>query len=159
MKSAIDAVKEYLEAKGIRFEAGRENSVWFSLLIPTPEIAEMPNRLVSCGIRIPDVGDKALHFSATVMAIELSDELLAPVTSFFMRFQSLELKAGRIIVHPDGSVFYHHTQFLCSGGSSDMHAVAAMITTAILEIAAIFLAKDDVLRILPTATVPRFGVA
>jgi hypothetical protein len=159
MRPALDAVKEYLEAKGIRFEAASENSVWFSLLIPTPELADTPNRIVSCGIKVADVGDMALHFSATVMAIELTDELLAPVTSFFMRFQSLGLKAGRIIIHPDGSVLYHHTQFLCAGGSSDVHAVAAMITTAILEIAAIFLVKDEVIQTLPTATVPRFGMA
>jgi hypothetical protein len=159
MKPALDAVREYLDAKGIRYEAAGVNAVRFSLLVPTPESAEMPNRVVSCGISVPDVGDKTLLFSATVMAIELSEELLAPVTSFFMRFQSMGLKAGRIIVHPDGSVFYHHTQFLCSGGSSDMQAVAAMITTAILEIAAIFLVNDEVIRILPTATVQRFGMA
>jgi hypothetical protein len=159
MKPALDAVKEYLETKGIRFEAARGNSVWFSLLIPTPELADMPNRLVSCGIKVPDVGDKTLNFSAAVMAIELTDELLEPVTSFFMRFQSMGLKAGRIIVQPDGSVFYHHSQYLCAGGSSDVHAVAAMITTAVLEIAAIFLVKDEVIRIMPTATAPRFGMA
>lgn len=156
---AQDAVKEYLAAKQIRYEATAADSVRFSLLIPTPEVAEMPNRLVSCAISIPRSDARTLQLSAMVMAVELSEELLKPVTSFFMEYQSSRLMAGKIIIHDDGAIFYSQTQFLCVGGTMDEHAVATMITTAILEMAAIFMAKDEFVRILPPLATPRFGVA
>ncbi len=159
MKPALDAVKEYLEAKQIRYEASSSGSVRFSLLIPTPEVAEMPNRLVSCAISIPGSDARTVQFSATVMAVELSDRQLEPVGAFFMKYQSSNLRAGRILVHDDGAVFYCQTQFLCAGGTMDGNAVAAMVTTAILEISGIFMVKDELVTILPPMVVPRSGVA
>jgi len=159
MRPALDAVKEYLAAKRIRYEATAAGSLRFSLLIPTPEEAEMPNRLVSCAVGIPRSDARTLQLSAMVMAVELSAELLDPVTSFFMKYQSERLRAGKIIIHEDGAIFYGQTQFLCSGGTMDENAVASMITTAILEMAAIFMVKDDFVRILPPMVTPRFGVA
>jgi hypothetical protein len=159
MRPALDAVKEYLEAKRIRYEATAAGSIRFSILIPTPAVAEMPNRLVSCAVSIPRSGARTLQLSAMVMAVELSTELLAPVTSFFMKYQSERLKAGRIVIHEDGAIFYNQTQFLCSGASMDGNAVASMITTAILEMAAIFMVKDEFVMILPPMVTPRFGVA
>jgi len=159
MKPALDAVKEYLEAKRIRYEAAAAGSIRFSLLIPTPEVAEMPNRLVSCAVSIPGSDARTLQLSAMVMAVELSAELLDPVTSFFMKYQSERLRSGKIIIHEDGAIFYSQTEFLCAGATMDEHAVASMITTAILEMAAIFMVKDEFVRILPPMVTPRFGVA
>lgn len=159
MKHAMDAFKEYLQAKQIYFEASRPDILWFSLLIPTPDCREMPARIVSCSAGVSSPGSKTLTLSATLFTVELSDELLTPVTSFFMRYQSRSMKAGRILVHPDGSVFYQITQFLGKDGQSDTHAVSHMVTAAVLEIAAIFLVKNDVIKLLPTPNVSRFGLA
>jgi hypothetical protein len=159
MKPAMDAVRDYLDSKKIRYEESGSESIRFSLLIPTPELTEMPNRLVSCGIRIKNGKSSALILSVTVMSLELTEELIVPITSFFMRFQSSHIGSGKVAVHPEGSILYQLTQFTSSGGTSDEQAVSLMITTAILEIAAIFLAKDEIITILPTATVPRFGMA
>jgi hypothetical protein len=159
MKPAIEIFKDYLRAKQIRFEASRPNVLWFSLMIPTPECSEMPTRILSCSASVPNPGDRTLLLSATLMTVELTEDLLKPVTSFFMRYQSMAMKAGRILIHPDGSIFYQQTQFLCHGGTCDAHAISTMITTAILEMAAIFLVKDEVVTLLPTATVSRFGLA
>lgn len=159
MKPALEAVKEYLETKRIRYEAMESGSIWFSLLIPTPEITEMPNRLVSCAMSIPAGDTRVIQLSATVMAVELSDARLEPVSSFFMKFQSSNLKAGRIMVHEDGAIFYCQTQFLCSGGTMDENAVAGMIITAVLEMTAIFMVKDELVTILPPMITPRSGVA
>ncbi len=76
-----------------------------------------------------------------------------------MKFQSNEFKAGRIVLHPDGTIFYPLTQFLCSGGTLDEQAIAALLTTALLEIASIFMVRDESLKNLPLATVARFGIA
>lgn len=159
MRPALDAVKEYLDAKRIRYEATASESIRFSLLIPTPEVEGMPNRLVSCAVSIPRSDARTLQLSAMVMAVELSKELLEPVTSFFMKYQSSRLRDGKIIIHDDGAIFYSQTQFLCSGGTMDGNAVASMITTAILEMAGIFMVKDEFVRILPPQVTPRFGVA
>jgi hypothetical protein len=159
MKPALEAVKEYLDSKKIKYEITAPNTVWFSLIVPTPETPGMPNRVVSCSIRIPQAVIQTLHFSVTVMAVELSEELFQQVTSFFMRYQSTELNIGRIVVHPDGSVFYHYSQFLGSEGIIDRLSVAAMITTAIIEISSMYKAKDEALRVLPKPNVPHFGLA
>jgi len=159
VKPALDAVKEYLESKNIRYEASEAVSIWFSLLIPTPEIVEMPNRLVSCAVSIPTSDARTLQFSATVMAVELSDRQLEPINAFFMEYQSSQLKSGRILVHEDGAIFYSQTQFLCAGGTMDENAVAAMVTSAILEMAGIFMVKAELITILPPMVTPRSGVA
>ncbi len=159
MKHALEAFKEYLQAKQIRFETTHPSVLWFSLMIPTPDCPEMPSRIVSCSASLPNPGTRTLTLSVTLLSVELSEELLSPVTSFFMRYQSKSMKVGRVLVHPDGSVFYQLTQFLCEDGCCDTHAVSHMITTAILEIAAIFLIKDKVIKLLPTANVSRFGLA
>jgi hypothetical protein len=62
-------------------------------------------------------------------------------------------------LHPDGTIFYTLTQFLCTGGTIDEQAIAAMITTAVLEIASIFMIRDNAVKILPLATVSHFGMA
>jgi hypothetical protein len=93
------------------------------------------------------------------MAVELSEELFLQVTSFFMRYQSTELKIGRIVVQPDGSILYHYSQFLGAGGNVDRFSIAAMITTAIIEITSIFKARDEVIRVFPKPTVPHSGLA
>lgn len=159
MKPALKAVTDYLESKGIKYENTAPNTVWFSLIIPTPDTPGLPNRVVSCSIRIPQAIIQTLNFTVAVMAVELSEELFQHITSFFMRYQSTELKVGRIVVHPDGSILYHYSQFLGSGGNVDNFSVAAMITTAIIEIASIYKAKDEAIRVLPRPTVPHFGLA
>jgi hypothetical protein len=159
MKPALESVIEYLDDKGITYELKAPNTVWFSLIVPTPETSGLPNRVVSCSIRIPQAIIQTLNFTVAVMAVELTEELFQHVTSFFMRYQSTELKVGRIVVHPDGSILYHYSQFLGSGGNVDRFSVAAMITTAIIEIAAIYKAKDEAIRVLPKPTVPHFGLA
>lgn len=159
MNPALKAVSDYLESKGIKFEETAPNTIWFSLLVPTPETQGMPNRVVSCSIRIPQAIIQTLNFTVAVMAVELTDELFEHITSFFMRYQSTELKVGRIVVQPDGSILYHYCQFLGSGGNVDRFSVAAMITTAIIEISSIYKAKDEALRVLPKPTVPHFGLA
>jgi len=159
MKPALEAVMDYLESKGIKYENTAPNTVWFSLIVPTPDTPGLPNRVVSCSIRIPQAIIQTLNFTVAVMAVELSEELFQHITSFFMRYQSTELKIGRIVVHPDGSILYHYSQFLGSGGNIDKFSVAAMITTAIIEISSIYKAKDEAIRILPRPTVPHFGLA
>lgn len=159
MKPALDAVREYLEAKKIRYESGASGAIRFSLLIPTPEAAETPNRLVSCAVSIPASDPRTLQFSATVMAVELFDRKPEPINSFFMEYQSMHLRSGRILVHDDGAVFYSQTQFLCSGGTIDGNAVAAMVTSAILEMAGIFMVEDELITILPPMVTTRSGVA
>jgi hypothetical protein len=159
MKPALEAVRDYLESKGIKYENTAPNTVWFSLIVPTPDTPGLPNRVVSCSIRIPQAIIQTLNFTVAVMAVELSEELFQQITSFFMRYQSTELKVGRIVVHPDGSILYHYSQFLGSGGNIDKFSVAAMITTAIIEISSIYKAKDEAIRILPRPTVPHFGLA
>jgi hypothetical protein len=159
MKADLKAVTDYLESKGIKYEEAAPNTVWFSLIVPTPDTPGLPNRVVSCSIRIPQAIIQTLNFTVAVMAVELTDELFQQITSFFMRYQSTELKVGRIVVHPDGSILYHYSQFLGSGGNIDSFSVAAMITTAIIEISSIYKAKDDAIRILPKPTVPHFGLA
>ncbi|MDD2320458.1 MAG: hypothetical protein PHO83_10430 [Geobacteraceae bacterium] len=159
MKPALEAVKEYLDSKRIKYESTTPNTVWFSLIVPTPETTKMPNRVVSCSVRIPQAVIQTLHLSVTVMAVETSDELFQQVTSFFMRYQSTELKIGRIVVHPDGSVLYHYSQFLGAEGTIDRFSVAAMITTAIIEISSLYKAKDEAVRVLPKPNVPHFGLA
>ena len=156
---ALEAVRDYLDAKKIKYNEAAANTIWFSLLVPTPEIKEMPNRFVSCGIRVPEKNGLILYFSATVMAVDVSEEMLAGVASIMMKFQSNEFKAGRIVLHPDGTIFYTLTQFLCSGGTIDEQAIAALLTTALLEIASIFMVRDESLKNLPLATVARFGIA
>ncbi|HKZ17018.1 MAG TPA: hypothetical protein VJ161_06080 [Geobacteraceae bacterium] len=159
MKPVLDALKNYLDSKGIKYDVSTANTVWFSLLIPTPEIKEMPNRFVSCGIRIPERNGQLMFFSATVMVVEMSEEMLVGISSVLMKFQSSEFRAGRIVLHPDGTIFYTLTQFLCTGGTIDEQAIAAMITTAVLEIASIFMIRDNAVKILPLATVSHFGMA
>ena len=159
MKPALKAVMDYLVSKGIKYEETAPNTVWFSLIVPTPDSPGMPNRVVSCSIRIPQAIIQTLNFTVAVMAVELTDELFQNITSFFMRYQSTELKVGRIVVHPDGSILYHYSQFLGSGGNIDRFSVAAMITTAIIEISSIYMAKDEAIRVIPKPTVPHFGLA
>ncbi len=159
MKPALDAVKNYLKSKRIRFNTRAANILWFSLLIPTPEIRETPNRYVSCGIRISDKNKNILYFSATIMAVDISGENTAGILEALMKFQSSELKLGKIVLHPDGTITYNLTQFLCSGGTIDERAVAVMMAAAVLEMASIFLIRDKAVRILPLATVRRFGMA
>ncbi|MDD2336979.1 MAG: hypothetical protein PHD01_10435 [Geobacteraceae bacterium] len=159
MKPALKAVTDYLESKRIKYEKTAPNTVWFSLIVPTPDTPGMPNRVVSCSIRIPQAIIQTLNFTVAVMAVELTDELFQHIASFFMRYQSTELKVGRIVVHPDGSILYHYSQFLGSGGNVDNFSVAAMITTAIIEIATIYKAKDEAIRVIPKPTVPHFGLA
>ncbi len=159
MKPALEALKKYLNSKRIKYEASAANTVSFSLLIPTPEIREMPNRFISCGIRIPENNGHLMYFSATVMVAEISEEMLAGIASVLMKFQSSEFRAGKIVLHSDGTIFYTLTQFLCSGGTIDEQAIAAMMTTAVLEIASIFMIRDKAVRILPLANVSRFGTA
>jgi len=159
MNPAMKAVMDYLESNGIKFEETAPNTVWFSLLVPTLDTQGLPNRVVSCSIRIPQAIIQTLNFTVAVMAVELTDELFEHITSFFMRYQSTELKVGRIVVQPDGSILYHYCQFLGSGGNVDRFSVAAMITTAIIEISSIYKAKDEALRVLPKPTVPHFGLA
>ncbi len=159
MKPALEAAKNYLKSKRIRCESTAANTLWFSLLVPTPEIQETPNRFVSCGIRIPENNLNIMYFSATVMAVETSGENSDGISAALMKYQSSELKSGKIVLHPDGTIFYTLTQFLCSGGTIDERAIAAMMTTAVLEIASIFLIRDNAVKILPLATVTRFGMA
>jgi hypothetical protein len=159
MKPVLDALKNYLDSKRIKYDVSTANTVWFSLLIPTPEIKEMPNRFVSCGIRIPENNGQLMHFSATVMAVEMSEDMLPGISSVLMKFQSSEFRAGRIVLHTDGTIFYTLTQFLCTGGTIDEQAIAAMMTTAVLEIASIFMIRDNAVKILPLATVSHFGMA
>jgi hypothetical protein len=159
VKPALETIQKYLRAKRIKYDMSVKNSIWFSLLIPTPEAMEMPNRHVSCGIRITDDGSHTLYFTATVMTVEISEQLQEAVSSFFMKFQGSAFKAGRIVVHPDGSIFYSLTQFLCSGGTLDSQAIASLLTTAIVEIAAIFMLRDNMIKTMPLATVSRFGSA
>lgn len=159
MKPALEAVKNYLKAKRIRCESAAANAVWFSLLIPTPGVQEAPNRYVSCGIRIPESNHNIMYFSATVMAVDGSEEDTSDISDVLMKYQSSELKAGKIVLHVDGTVFYTLTQFLCAGGTIDERAFAAMMTTAVLEIASIFMIRDKAVKILPLATVTRFGMA
>ena len=159
MKPALEALQEYLKAKRIKYDLSVKNAIWFSLLVPTPEVKEMPNRHVSCGIRISDDTRNALYFTATVMTVETSEELQEAVSSFFMKFQGSGFKAGRIVVHPDGTILYSLTQFLCEGGTLDRQAIASLLTTAIVEIAAIFMLRDTMIKTLPLATVSRFGSA
>lgn len=159
MKPALKALQEYLNAKRVKYDMSVKNAIWFSLLIPTPEIREMPNRFVSCGIRIADDNSHILYFTATVMAVEISEELQTAVRSFFMQFQSSGFKAGRIIIHPDGTIIYSLTQFLCTGGTLDSQAISSLLMTAVVEIASIFMMRDGVIKTLPLATVQRFGIA
>lgn len=159
MKPALEALQEYLRAKRIKYDMSAKNAIWFSLLIPTPEVMGMPNRYVSCGIRIADDGSHTLYFTATVMTVEISEELQEAVSSFFMKFQGSGFKAGRIVVHPDGTILYSLTQFLCAGGTLDSQAIASLLTMAIVEIAAIFMLRDTMIKTLPLATVSRFGSA
>jgi hypothetical protein len=159
MNPAMNAVTEYLEAKGIKYEESAPNTVWFSLIVPTPDTPAMPNRVVSCSIRIPQAIIQTLNFTVAVMAVELTDELFQEIASFFMRYQSTELKVGRIVVHQDGSILYHYSQFLGAGGNIDRFSVSAMITTAIIEISSIYKAKDEAIRVIPKPTVPHFGLA
>ncbi len=159
MKPALEAVKNYLKTKRIRCESTAANVLWFSLLIPTPEVQESPNRYVSCGIRIPENNHNIVYFSATVMTVESAEENMSGISDVLMRFQSSEIKAGKIVLHSDGTVFYTLTQFLCAGGTIDERASAAMIATAVLEIASIFMIRDNAVKILPLATVTRFGMA
>ncbi|HOP41240.1 MAG TPA: hypothetical protein PLI53_09370 [Geobacteraceae bacterium] len=159
MKPALEAVKEYLDSKGITYESSSPNTVWFSLIVPTPETPARPNRVVSCSIRIPQAILRTLNLTVTVMAVELDEALLQQVTSFFMRYQSTELKMGRIVIQPDGTILYHYSQFLGSRGMIDSFSVAAIITTAIIEISSIYKAKDEAVRVLPRPNVPHFGLA
>ncbi|MRR06706.1 MAG: hypothetical protein EG828_07150 [Deltaproteobacteria bacterium] len=159
MNPALESVMEYLDANGIKYEMKHPRTIWFSLIVPTPETPGTPNRVVSCSIRIPQAVIQTLHFSVAVMAVELSEELFQQVASFFMRYQSTELKIGRIVVQPDGSILYHYSQFLGAGGNVDRFSIAAMITTAIIEISSIFKARDDVIRVFPKPTVPHSGQA
>jgi hypothetical protein len=159
MNPAMKAVLDYLESNGIKYDAKAPNTVWFSLIVPTPDTPGMPNRVVSCSIRIPQAIIQTLNFTVAVMAVELTDELFQHIASFFMQYQSTELKVGRIVLNPDGSILYHYSQFLGSGGNIDRFSVAAMITTAIIEIASIYKAKDEAIRILPKPNVPNFGLA
>ncbi len=158
MKPALEALQEYLNAKRIKYDMSAKNAIWFSLVVPTPDIREMPNRFISCGIRLGGDG-KLLHFTATVMAVEISEELQPAVSSFFMKFQSSGFKAGRIIVHHDGTILYTLTQFLCAEGTIDSQAISSLLTTAIIEIAAIFMLRDSMIKALPLATVQHFGIA
>lgn len=159
MKPALEAVKEYLDAKGIKYEATTTDTVWFSLIIPTPDTPETPNRIVSCSISVPEAVIRTLHFSVPVMAVELSEDLFQKVTSFFMKYQSTELKMGRILIHQDGSVFYQYSQFLDTGGNIERFSVAAIVTTAIIEIASIYKAKDETVKVIQKPNVPLFGLA
>lgn len=159
MKPALEAAKNYLKSKRIRYESTAANTLWFSLLVPTPETRETPNRIVSCGINIPENDDRMMYFSATVMAVEVSEENTARISTALVKFQSSELKSGKIVLHPDGTIFYHLTQCLCSGGTTDERAIGTMIATAVLEIASIFMIRDNALKIMPLATVTRFGIA
>ena len=95
MKPALESVMEYLDANGIKYELKHPHTIWFSLIVPTPETPGTPNRVVSCSIRIPQAVIQTLHFSVAVMAVELSEELFQQVASFFMRYQSTELKIGQ----------------------------------------------------------------
>jgi hypothetical protein len=158
-KSAIETVKDYLKTKRIRYEASTPNALWFSLLVPTPEIRETPNRFVSCGFSIQEGNRNLLLFSATIMIVDISGVTPEGVSSLLMKFQSSDLKAGKITLHCDGTVSYALTQFLCSGGTIDMPALANMMTTAILEIASIFMIRVNALKVLPMANVTRFGIA
>ncbi len=159
MKPALEAVKNYLKAKRIRCESSAANALWFSLIVPTPELQETPNRFVSCAIRIPENNQNIMYFSATVMAVEESGENVSAISDALMKFQSSELRAGKISLHSDGTVFYSLTQFLCAGGAIDERAIASMLTTAVLEIASIFMIRDNAVKILPLATVRHFGMA
>ncbi|MGA7827792.1 MAG: hypothetical protein WCA04_09035 [Geobacteraceae bacterium] len=159
MKPALKAVIEYLESKDIKYEETAPNTIWFSLIVPTPETPGMPNRIVSCSIRIPQAIIQTFNFTVAVMAVEFSEELFQQISSFFMHYQSTKLKVGRIVVQPDGSILYHYSQFLGAGGNIDRFSVAAMVTTAIIEIAAIYKAKNEAIRVLPKPTVPHFGLA
>jgi len=159
VKPALEALQEYLSAKRIKYDISTKDCIWFSLLIPTPGIREMPNRAVSCGIRIGEEDRRILYFYVTVMAVEISEELQAAVNSFFMKFQSSVFKAGRIVVHPDGTILYTLTQFLCAEETIDSKAISSLLTTAIVEIAAVFMLQDNIIKTLPLATVKRFGTA
>ncbi len=159
MKPALEAAKNYLKSKRIRYESITANSLWFSLLVPTPETRETPNRIVSCGISIPENDETMLNFTATVMAVEVSEENTADISTALIKFQSSELKSGKIVLHPEGTILYHLTQFLCSGGTTDERAIGSMIATAVLEIASIFMLRDNAVKIMPLATVTRFGMA
>jgi hypothetical protein len=158
VKPALEALQEYLKVKRIKYDMSAKNAIWFSLVVPTPDIREMPNRFISCGIRLG--GDvKLLYFTATVMAVEISEEMRTAVSSFFMKFQSSGFKVGRIVVHPDGTILYTLTQFLCAEETIDSQAISSLITTAIIEIAAIFMLRDSIIKALPRATVRYFGIA
>ncbi|MHC1698543.1 MAG: hypothetical protein AB9919_10885 [Geobacteraceae bacterium] len=159
MNPALKAVMDYLESKEIKYEETAKNTIWFSLIVPTPDTPGLPSRAVSCSIRIPQAIIQTLNFTVTVMAVEVSEELFQQISSFFMNYQSKELKVGRIVVQPDGSILYHYCQFLGSGGNVDRFSVAAMITTAVIEIAAIYKAKNEAIKVLPKPTVPHFGLA
>jgi hypothetical protein len=159
VKPALEALQEYLDTKRIKYDMSSKYAIWFSLLIPTPEIREMPNRYVSCGIRMADDNGRILYFTATVMAVEISEELQTAVRSFFMQFQSSGFKAGRIVVRPDGTIYYSLAQFLCAEGTIDSQAISSLLMTAIVEIAAIYMMRDSVVKTLPLATVQRFGIA
>jgi len=159
MNPALKAVKDYLESKEIKYEETAKNTIWFSLIVPTPDTPGLPSRVVSCSIRIPQAIIQTLNFTVAVMAVEVSEELFQQISAFFMHYQSTELKVGRIVVQPDGSVLYHYSQFLGAGGNVDRFSVAAMVTTAIIEISSIYKAKNEAIRILPKPTVPHFGLA
>jgi hypothetical protein len=98
-------------------------------------------------------------FSAAVMAVELNEEVAAEVRCALMKLQNSGLNQGRITLHEDGLVTYSLHQFLCSGGTTDIHAVGTMLTTAVLEIAAIFLLSDVSVKAIPIANVLRTGLA
>jgi hypothetical protein len=159
MNPALKVVTDYLDTKEIKYEETAANTIWFSLIVPTPETPGMPNRIVSCSIRIPQAIIQTLNFTVAVMAVEVNEELFQQISSFFMHYQSTELKIGRIVVQPDGSILYHYSQFLGAGSNIDRFSVAAMITTAIIEISAIYKAKNEAIRVLPKPTVPHFGLA
>lgn len=159
MKPAMEAVKDYLDSKNIKYESSSPDTVWFSLIVPTPETPGLPNRIVSCSIRTPQAILRTIILSVTVMAVELDEDLFQQVTSFFMRYQSTELKIGRIVVQPDGTILYHYSQFLGSRGMIDKFSVAAIVTTAIIEISSIYKAHDEAVRVLPKPNVSLFGLA
>jgi hypothetical protein len=159
MNPALQAVMDYLESKQIRYEETAPNTIWFSLIVPTPDTPGLPNRVVSCSVRIPQAIIQTLNFTVAIMAVEVTDELFQRISSFFMHYQSTELKVGRIVVQPDGSILYHYSQFLGAGGNVDRFSVASMITTALIEIAAIYKAKNEAIRVMPKPNVPHFGSA
>lgn len=155
MKPVLEAVSSYLTSKNIRYNVSATNSISFSLLVPTPDQKEMPNRFVSSAITIQE--NRIVEFSAAVMLINTLEEIPQDLSSVMFKFQSATLKVGKMSLHPDGTLFYHLSQFLCSGGTTDEEAVAAMIHAAVLEMASIFMLRDLVK--VRTGTISRFGTA